>query len=88
MTSIGGIVDFISFRPDGTIGAPGAGGTVTVCDDRGDAAARGIVVQASGEWSISRDRDHAGSPLTCSLQRLTETSSETGARAPGRSTAD
>ncbi len=63
-----GIIDgFISFRPSGTIGTAAANlsGTLTMCDDRGAAFARGILLESSGQWRVSRDQALDGAALTC-----------------------
>ena len=67
MTPIGTIGGFISFRPSGTIGTAVANmaGTLTVCDERGAAYARGLLVQSSGSWRVSKDFAHDGTALAC-----------------------
>jgi len=64
---IGTITSFLSFRPGGTIGTAAADitGTLTVCDERGAAFARGIVLGLSGRWHVSHDVAHDGSALVC-----------------------
>ncbi len=66
-SAIGTIDGFIIFRPSGTIGTAAANltGTLTICDERGAANARGLLVDPSGHWQISRDQDHNGSALVC-----------------------
>lgn len=63
----GTIGGFVSFRPSGTIGTAVANmtGTLTVCDHRGAGHARGIVLETAGQWYVSPDQAHDGSPLTC-----------------------
>ncbi len=67
MIPIGAIDGFLSFRPSGTLGTATANmtGTLTVCDDRGAAQARGILLDPSGHWQVSRDLAHDGSALAC-----------------------
>lgn len=67
LTPIGTVDGFISFRPSGTMGTAVANmaGTLTMCDERGAGYARGILLQSSGSWSVSRDLDHDGSALVC-----------------------
>lgn len=67
LTPIGTIGGFISFRPSGTIGTAVANmtGTLTMCDERGAAKARGILLQPSGSWSVSSDLAHDGSAFVC-----------------------
>ena len=67
VTSIGTVADFVSFRPSGTIGTSTANmtGTLTTCDERGADYARGILLEASGQWRVSHDQTHAGAALTC-----------------------
>ena len=67
LTPIGTVDGFISFRPSGTMGTAVANmtGTLTMCDERGAGYARGIVLQSSGSWSVSRDLAHDGSALVC-----------------------
>ncbi len=64
---LGTIDGFVSFRPSGTLGTAAANmaGTLTMCDERGDAHARGIVLEPSGHWQVSRDLAHDGSALAC-----------------------
>ncbi len=66
-TPIGTINSFVSFRPGGTIGTAAANmtGTWTICDERGAAYARGIVLGPSGRWQVSHDVAHDGSTLVC-----------------------
>lgn len=63
----GAIDEFLSFRPSGTVGTNVANmtGTLTVCDERGAGSARGIVLQSSGHWSVTRDVDHDDAALAC-----------------------
>ena len=65
--SIGNIDSFLSFRPTGTVGTAVANltGTLTICDDRGAASARGIVLGPSGRWHVSTDLAHDGTALVC-----------------------
>ncbi len=67
MTPSGNIADFVSFRPSGTIGTPAVNtnGTLTVCDERGADFARGIILEPSGRWRVSRDLAHDGAALAC-----------------------
>ena len=67
LTPTGTIVDFLSFRPSGTLGTSVANmtGTLTVCDERGAEHARGVLLEASGRWSVSRDLAHDGGALAC-----------------------
>ncbi len=67
LTPMGTIGGFISFRPSGTMGTAVANmtGTLTMCDERSAAYARGILLQSSGSWSVSRDLAHDGSALAC-----------------------
>jgi len=67
VTPSGTIGNFISFRPSGTIGTniANTSGTMTVCDERGAAYARGILVEATGRWRISKDYSHEGTALAC-----------------------
>ena len=67
LTPIGTIDGFISFRPSGTMGTAVANmtGTLTMCDERGAGNARGILLQSSGSWSVSRDLAHDGTALAC-----------------------
>lgn len=67
MVASGTVDDFISFRPSGTIGTSVANmtGTLTVCDERGDAFARGVLIEAAGRWRISKDLAHDGGALSC-----------------------
>lgn len=67
LTPIGTVDGFISFRPSGTMGTAVANmtGTLTMCDERGAGYARGILLQSSGSWSVSRDLAHDGSALVC-----------------------
>ena len=62
MTPSGTIGDFVSFRPSGTVGTTVGNmtGTLTVCDERGAEHARGVVVEPSGRWRISKDLAHDG----------------------------
>ena len=67
LTPIGTVDGFISFRPSGTMGTAVANmaGTLTMCDERGAGNARGIQMQSSGSWSVSRNFAHDGSALVC-----------------------
>ena len=67
LTPIGNIANFLTFRPSGSIGTAAANfsGTLTACDDRGDSSARGIGMQPSGNWGVSKDLNHAGGVLVC-----------------------
>ena len=67
ITATGTIAGFISFRPSGTIGTSAANmtGTLTTCDERGAANARGILLESSGQWHVSHDVAHDGAALTC-----------------------
>jgi len=67
VTPTGTIVGFISFRPSGTIGTSAANmqGTLTICDERGAANARGILLESSGQWHVSREVDQADADLAC-----------------------
>ena len=67
LTPIGTVDGFISFRPSGTMGTAVANmaGTLTMCDERGAGNARGIQMQSSGSWSVSRYFAHDGSALVC-----------------------
>ena len=67
LTPSGAIDGFVSFRPSGTIGTTVANmtGTLTVCDERGVDYARGILLEPSGRWSVSRELAHDGAALSC-----------------------
>jgi type IV fimbrial biogenesis protein FimT len=67
VTPTGTIAGFISFRPSGTIGTSAANmqGTLTICDERGAANARGILLESSGQWHVSREVDQADADLAC-----------------------
>jgi type IV fimbrial biogenesis protein FimT len=67
LTPSGTIGDFLSFRPSGTLGTSVGNmtGTLTVCDERGADHARGVLLNASGRWRVSRDLDHGGAALSC-----------------------
>ena len=67
LTPIGTIDGFVSFRPSGTLGTSAANmtGTLTMCDPRGAVHARGILLDPSGHWGVSRDQAHDGAPLAC-----------------------
>ena len=67
LTPMGTVNGFVSFRPSGTLGTATANmtGTLTMCNERGAAYARGILLEPSGHWSVSRDQAHDGSALTC-----------------------
>jgi type IV fimbrial biogenesis protein FimT len=64
----GNIVNFVSFRPVGTIGtnAQNFTGTLTLCDTTENTGPRGLLFSPSGRIQISRDIDHAGDALSCS----------------------
>ena len=51
----------IEFRPLDRFATPA---TVTVCDDRGSAAARALILSRTGRLRVS-DRDPSGRPLAC-----------------------
>lgn len=67
MTPSGTIDGFVSFRPSGTIGttAVNTSGTLTICDERGADQARGILLEPSGRWRVSKDVAHDGAALSC-----------------------
>ena len=67
ITPTGTIAGFVSFRPSGSIGTSAANmtGTLTTCDERGAANARGILLESSGQWHVSHDVAHDGAALTC-----------------------
>ena len=67
LTPIGTVDAFLSFRPSGTLGTAAANmtGTLTMCDTRGAANARGIVLEPAGHWRVSRDQAHDGTALAC-----------------------
>ena len=67
LTPSGTIDGFVSFRPSGTLGTSAANmtGTLTMCDERGATYARGILLDPSGHWRVSRDQAHDGAPLAC-----------------------
>lgn len=67
INTVGGIADFLSFRPAGTVGTNLANitGTLIACDERGADFARGVSIQPSGQWEVSRYTDHTGSALSC-----------------------
>jgi type IV fimbrial biogenesis protein FimT len=67
LTPSGTIGDSLSFRPSGTLGTTAANttGTLTVCDERGADFARGVLLEASGRWSVSRHLSHEGQALAC-----------------------
>ena len=63
-----GVVDgFVSFRPSGTMGTTVGNltGTLTLCDDRGAANARGLILRPSGQWIVSHDVGHDDADLAC-----------------------
>ncbi len=68
ISAIGNVDTFVSFRPSGTLGTTAGNqlGTFTTCDYRGADSATAIVMQPSGRWQVSHDKDHADSALTCS----------------------
>lgn len=67
VTPIGTVDAFLSFRPSGTMGTSTVNmtGTLTICDARGADYARGILLEPSGYWHVSRDQTHDGAALTC-----------------------
>jgi type IV fimbrial biogenesis protein FimT len=67
VTPTGNIDGFVTFRPTGTIGTSTTNmtGTLTTCDKRGVANARGIVLDPSGQWAVSHEHAHDGSDLSC-----------------------
>ncbi len=67
VTPMGAIDGFVSFRPSSTLGTATANmtGTLTICNERGAAYARGILLEPSGHWRVSRDQAHDGSALAC-----------------------
>ena len=67
LTPIGTVDGFVSFRPSGTLGTSAANmtGTLTMCDERGATYARGIQLDPSGNWRVSHDQSHDGTPLAC-----------------------
>ena len=67
LTPTGTVDGFLSFRPSGTLGTSVANmtGTLTMCDQRGAAHARGILLDPSGHWGVSRDQAHDDTPLAC-----------------------
>ena len=67
ISPVGGVANFLSFRPAGTVGTSVANisGTLTTCDHRGAEFARGVAVQPSGHWSVSYEVDHTGAALAC-----------------------
>ena len=67
ITAIGNVDAFVSFRPSGTLGTNAGNqlGTFTTCDYRGADSATAIVMQPSGRWQVSHDKDHDDSALTC-----------------------
>jgi len=67
LTPVGAVDGFLSFRPSGTLGTSAANmaGTLTMCDHRGVAKARGVVLDPSGHWSVSKYLAHDGEALTC-----------------------
>ncbi len=67
ITPKGTVDGFLSFRPSGTLGTSAANmtGTLTMCDQRGAGSARGILLDPSGFWRVSRDLAHDGAALTC-----------------------
>lgn len=68
ITPSGTVDGFVSFRPSGTLGTAAANffGTLTTCDERGADHARGLIMEPSGRWQVSRDQAHDASALTCS----------------------
>ena len=67
IAAVGGVANFLTFRPGGTIGTNVANitGTLTACDERGADFARGVTLQPSGQWAVSHNQDHAGAALSC-----------------------
>ncbi len=67
VNSLGAITDFATFRPTGTAGTAvqNHSGTLTLCDDRGAANARGVIVTTSGRASVSYDIAHDATALVC-----------------------
>ena len=65
--TVGGVGDFFSFRPSGTLGTSGANitGTLITCDTRGVDHARAVAIRPSGQWAVSHDEDHTGANLRC-----------------------
>jgi type IV fimbrial biogenesis protein FimT len=68
ISAIGNVDAFVSFRPSGTLGTTAGNqlGTFTTCDHRGADSATAIVMQPSGRWQVSHDKDHDDTALTCS----------------------
>ena len=68
ISAIGNVAGFVSFRPSGTLGTSAGNqlGTFTTCDYRGADSATAIVMQPSGRWQVSHDKDHDDTALTCS----------------------
>ena len=68
ISAIGNVAGFVSFRPSGTLGTSAGNqlGTFTTCDYRGADSATAIVMQPSGRWQVSHDKDHTDTALTCS----------------------
>jgi type IV fimbrial biogenesis protein FimT len=67
VTPTGGVDGFMSFRPGGTLGTAAANiaGSLTICDDRGAGFARGVNLDPSGHWIVSRYTTQDGSALSC-----------------------
>ena len=67
INATGGIANFLAFRPSGTVGTNVANltGTLIACDERGADHARGVSIQPSGQWEVSRYVDHQGAALSC-----------------------
>jgi type IV fimbrial biogenesis protein FimT len=67
LTPLGTVDGFLSFRPTGTLGTSVTNmtGTLTMCGRRGAAKARGVVLDPSGHWRVSRTLAHNGDALTC-----------------------
>lgn len=55
--------DFVEFAP---LAPAATTATVTVCDDRGAAEARALIVSRTGRLRVS-DRSASGAPLTCPM---------------------
>lgn len=52
------IADSVTFTSRGT---PNQSGVFTICDDRGDSSARGVVLNATGRARVTRDEGKIGS---------------------------
>lgn len=64
---IGVLDDFLSYRPTGSAGTSvqNLSGTLTLCDPKGIANKRALIVMASGSTNVSYDAAHDGSALEC-----------------------